>query len=813
MKATAQRLLRPLAALVTLVWFVVFVMDVTGLGRHRALPMPGGGRKFEARENRWLWHLPPRYARHITELTGQLTEDGLPLARTFSHREVRQHGAGRFRLHGRLVSFSPWDDSDPNKNGRRYIFHAPRPLNPWLVWGGLSLVLGAHALVRHHAPPATTRRMGFFARLADGQPSLGFFALLLGATLAARTAWVVAHPELNDGFMMARGMPYSDASLWLDMTRSIADGHGLSGPSDGQRPLYPIMLAPLLAAGIDGVLAAQGLNILLGAAAAALFGVLIAQLAGGMAGIAAAAFVALGGMQLRMLPLSMSETSGLCLLIVALALLWRGARRQGHRDLVLGGVFFGLSNLACPFSLLALPVAGAVAAVGSGRFRDFLQRGAWVAVGASLVIVPWLVRQKMVHGMATISLNGPQMLYATASPSGKYDANVGTPVKEAGAAGDPGREAAEYARLFREAVRRNPVLYGQRVWNGFTSWWLKFDPQHPALLLTLILPSTALALTRWWQGAGIGALLAAALAPPLVLAAARLDGAWWVLLAVAGAMATTDRRCWRLTGLAIAIALGCAAMNGLTSGALANRLWVMADWSVVALALLALHHGIQSAAAWRAQPDYPLSLPLPAPDLETTVPSLNPMAWASVAWIVGSASFVAVLALRGPIPAPHWPPVTLESIHATTTTTLERLDLAHRLPPDSSSLWVHPVRLAPHRAFLPARHAIGHWSRAFTPRAESRTVAIATTPHQQAATLQIPGNARGLPAGPWLAIGFMNRDPNAFLGAETELIEVLALWPLDPSGLPGPADQAHFFSPPAATRTLIPQPPDHSPGR
>lgn len=810
MKKTAQRLLQPLAALVALAWIVVWVMEITGLGRQRALPMPGSARKFEARENRWLWHLPRRYARHLTELTGQLTEDGLPLARTFSHREVRQHGAGRFRLHSRTLSFAPWDDSDPNKNGRRYVFHAPRPLNPWLVWGGLGLLLGVHALARPPAPTVTTRCRGFFARLADGHPSLGWFALLGVAALAARSAWVLAHPEPNDGFMMARGMPYSDAAWWLEMTRSMADGHGLSGPSDGQRPLYPLMLAPLLSAGLQGVVAAQWFNVVCGAIAAALVGMLMTRMAGRLAGAAAAAFVALGGMQLRMLPLPMSETAGLSLLIVALALLWRGARSHGHLDLLLGGVFFGLSNLTCPFSLLALPVAGVVAAIGSGSFLSFLKRGAWVAAGASLVIAPWLVRQKIVHGMATISLNGPQMLYATASPSGKYDTQVGAPVKQAGVAGDPEREAREYARLFREAVRRDPGLYGQRVWNGFTSWWLKFDTHHPAVLLTLILPSVGLALTRWWQGAGPGALLAAGLAPPLVLAAARLDSGWWVLLAVAGSVATTDRRCWRFAGIAMAIVLGCAAMNALTSGALANRLWVMADWLVVALALLALHHAITAAAAWRARPDSAPALPRPTTHFDSTLPSLNPTAWANAAWIAGSASLVAVLALRGPLPAPDWPRVTPESTRVATSTTLERLNLAQPIPADSPSLWAQPVRLAPHRAFLPARHAIGHWSRAFVPRAESRTVVAANTPDQQSTTLQIPGDARALPTGPWLAIGIMNRDPNAFLDGDIEMIEVLALWPLDPAGIPGPADQALLFTPPAATRELISRLPDTS---
>lgn len=797
-----QRLLRPLAALLTLAWVLVLVQEVTGVGRMRALPM-GGEKEFQERENRWVWHLPRRYATHVTELTAQLTEDDRPLFRVTSHREVRQHGSGRFRLHGRLVSFAPWDNSDPNTNGRRYVFYAPRPFKPALVWGGLALVAGAHWLARRGIGSAA-----FPNREKPPDPkwwasSTVLFFSMLGVSLAVRAALVIANPEPNDGFMMARGMPYSDAQWWLDMTRSMADGHGLSGASNGQRPVYPLMLSPWLAMGVSGVAAAQWFNVVLGAAAAAVAGMLVTRLAGPLAGAALAVFMSAGGMQLRMLPLPMSETTGLALLVTSLALLWRGAELRKSRDLFLGGVFFGLSNLACPFTLLGLPLAGVVAAARRGRWTGFIRRGAWVAAGASLIVIPWLVRQKMTHGIATISLNGPQMLYATASPSGRYDTSVAIPILEAGVAGDPAREAQEYARLFRETVRRDPGVYFARLRDGFTAWWLKFDPQHPAFVLSLILFGFVCGLHRWWKGGGPGALAAAALVPPSIMALSRLDGGWWMALAAAGALLTTDRRCWRLAGLALSVVPGCAAMNALTSGALANRLWVMADWLILALALITLRHGIATVSAWRGFDGVSAASGTRDPAAGGEVRGLDGVAWVQGAWIACAALVVTALAMRGPAPVMALPAPAAEAALAARIESLAVTGLAGRVPADSPLLWSGPVRLGPHRACLPGRQAVGHWSRAFAPRNETRTVIAAAAATRRPATLQIPGDVRSLPPGPWFAVGILNHDPDAFFGAEIDMIEVVALWPLDPGGEFGPRDQALFFPPRSTARRVL----------
>jgi len=776
---------RCLALAVTAVWIIAFLQEMTGLGRWRTIPM-GEDKVFPSRENRWLWKLPRHYATHLTELTGYITEDGRPLARVTSHREVRDHGAGRFRLHGRLVSFAAWDDSNPNTNGRRYRFHAPKPLNPWIVWGGFGLVLAAHGWAQRADPPSTMMGHEITRPSTAHRSWLRGFWMLTVAAVAVRAALVLVQPEYNDGFMMARGMPYSDAAGWLEMSRLMAGGHGLSGPWDGQRPLYPLMLAPWLAARLPDVTAAQWINVVLGASAAAVFGGLVARLAGWTAGVAAASFLAVGGMAPRFLLLPMSEVTGVALLVSALGFLWHGAASGHPRPLLLGGAFFAMSNLACPFTLLGLPFAGLVAAACAPSWSAFLRRGLWVAIGASLVLVPWLARQKLAHGIATISINGPLMLYATASPTGKYDTTLASAIEHLGSTASPTHQAHEYARLFREAVRQDPGRYLERVGRGFTSWWIKFDPRQPSVLILLIGAGVTMALGRWWQAGQPGALLAAALVPPIVLATSRLDGGLWITLAGAGAVATSNRRCWSLVGLIGSVLLGSALMNALTSGALANRLWVTADWLAVALALIALHHGVR---ALDRSPFIPWSPALhdPAP-AATDVPGLHPTAAAQALWILASIALVAAMAVRGPLPQPTFPTPSPDVIDSLLAATITQHRTRQPVDPNTPDLWVQPVYLSHHRAFIPARLAIGHWSRAFSPRHEARTVVRATTQTHRSITLQIPGDARTLPPGPWVAVGTLNHVPHPPLGAETTMIEVLTLWPIDAAGrsLPAP---------------------------
>lgn len=792
-------------------------MEMTGVGRWRALPMSGGHRKFEARENRWIWHLPKKYATHLSEVSGWVTEDGRRLFRAPSHKEVRQHGAGRFRLHGRTLSFAAWDNSNPNTNGRTYLYHAPRPLDPWTLWGGLALVIAVHGLARSIGPADTATAEAEPRRHVTHLRPWLWAGSVFAVALAVRAALLLADAEHSDGYMMVRGMPYSDAAWWLDMAESMARGHGLSGPSDGQRPLYPIFLTPLLAAGLAPVTAAQWLNVVLGAATATILGGLVARLAGRWAGLAVAAFAALGGMQLKLMPLPMSETTGLALLVTGLAFLGTAKTTRWRRDLFLGGVFIGLSNLACPFTLLAVPALGVVAAFPLRPWRMFLTRGLCVAAGASLIIGPWLVRQKLAHGMATVSLNGPQMLYATVSPSGHYDVNIAQPLAGAGTKLGAAGQAQVYSRLFADAVRNDPGLYARRLAGGLTAWWEKFDPSHPSLLTTLIAFGIGSGLIHWWHAGRHGALLATALAPAAVLLASHLSGAAWAGLSLAGAAATRDRNHWRFAALAASVVAGCAAMNAMTSGALANRLWVMADVLIVSLAVLGLHHGITALACWHwPAKRFNVTIFPPASLINNTFttntfiptssspPGLHTVAYLQGGWGLLAATLTAGLALRGPITSPI-PAAATEAVDLARRHTLVRTGLADQLPTNSPLLWAQPVQLGRARARLPDRSATGHWSRAFIPRNHTRTVIASRTANGDAVTLQIPGDARHLPHGPFLAVGVLNHDPNAFFGAEIDMIEVLALWPLDTLG--SPAATPIVFPVRSTVRSLVPKPP------
>jgi len=250
-------------------------------------------------------------------------------------------------------------------------------------------------------------------------------------------------------------------------------------------------------------------------------------------------------------------------------------------------------------------------------------------------------------------------------------------------------------------------------------------------------------------------------------------------------------------------------MNALTSGALANRLWVMSDVIVVCLAVLGLNHGSAALARWQF-PASSLTTTTATPAPPSPLPGLRSIAALLGGWCLLSAMLTAGLALRGPIRSPI-PTASPEAVDLARRNTLQRTGLDAQILPDSPLIWAKPVRFGSARALLPDRLATGHWSRAFIPRNHTRTVITSTTADGNSTTLQIPGDARHLPEGPFLAVGVLNHDPHAFFGAEIDMIEVLALWPLD--NLESPAATPIIFPVRSTVRSLVPKAPKSASGK
>ena len=193
-----------------------------------------------------------------------------------------------------------------------------------------------------------------------------------------------------------------DPDNYLVLARGLAEGRGFvwnGRPTAYRPPLYPLVLAPMVAMlgsgpklswGITGLHAAFGAaTVLLTATAARRWGL------GARGCLLAASIVAFDPVLVAQSRMVMTETLSALLLSASLAALALG----GRRGAALGGVALGLSALCRPSTL---PIAGLVAAagavVGPGSRADRLGRGTLVTLATIATLAPWAIRNAVIFG-------------------------------------------------------------------------------------------------------------------------------------------------------------------------------------------------------------------------------------------------------------------------------------------------------------------------------------------------------------------------------------------------------------------------------
>jgi hypothetical protein len=396
--------------------------------------------------------------------------------------------------------------------------------------------------------------------------------------------------------------------------------------------------------------------------------------------------------------------------------------------------------------------------------------------------MPWVVRQKLVWGTATISVNSSQMLYATVSPAGRFSPEL---IAEARAAGVPdGDEVAAsrfYARRFGEEVARAPWAYSLKVWDGVVRFLHRFRPHDPGTRLALVLASVTMALGAWWRTGSTGALAGIALVPALAWGAGNLNPVAWMLVAAIGAHMTRDSGVRRWAALLVCLVLGSSVMDGLTSGSLGERIWSSSEWALLGLALLAMRGCVDfvgrvgggRSTEVRGMSEAPLRF-------------LDGGALVLGGVMAVAATIVIGLSWRGPSEAklPVSPPASV--LRESISQVLARNPHGTALEPDSPALWAGVVMVEEYRAHLKGGEVVGHWSRAFERRPEERTVIVARLAGGHShVTLQVSGDQQEWPDGPVLAVGLWNIDENAPLGHEVRMLETLALIPVSIDSVTG----------------------------
>ena len=198
----------------------------------------------------------------------------------------------------------------------------------------------------------------------------------------------------------AARQPPDDPDNYLPLARSLAEGRGfqLRGrPTAYRPPLYPLLLAPLVAAaGPDATAPILGLHLALGVGTVALTA--RAARRWGLSprrGLVAAAIVACDPVLVVQGRSVMTETLAAFLLAATLAAL---AEPSG-RGAVLGGLGFGLAALCRPSTLPAAALTTlALIGRGPGPLPGRLARAAALALTLVATLAPWAWRNARALG-------------------------------------------------------------------------------------------------------------------------------------------------------------------------------------------------------------------------------------------------------------------------------------------------------------------------------------------------------------------------------------------------------------------------------
>jgi hypothetical protein len=223
--------------------------------------------------------------------------------------------------------------------------------------------------------------------------SVALLALLLLLAAGARLA--LALPALGRS-------PLPDPDNYLALARSVAEGQGyrLQGRLTAYRPpLYPLTLAPLLAA-LDPNRLGIGIAVyhaLLGVVTVALTVLAARRLDLPPAGVAiAGVVVAFDPVLVAQSRHVMTETLSATLMAAAVAAL---VSRGRTAPLVAGGLLYGLGALCRPSALPAAALtAAAILTLAPGTRRDRLRRAVLFSVATALPLLPWALRNARALG-------------------------------------------------------------------------------------------------------------------------------------------------------------------------------------------------------------------------------------------------------------------------------------------------------------------------------------------------------------------------------------------------------------------------------
>jgi Dolichyl-phosphate-mannose-protein mannosyltransferase len=290
------------------------------------------------------------------------------------------------------------------------------------------------------------------------------------------------HPT---GFFIYHGSPISDGSTYTFKAINIARGYGIPPVQQPAiRPFYSIALACLYTWTGFSLGAVTALNIVIGGATAALIYLCGALVFNRLCGFGAALFFAIDPTQLIQTPQAGSEPLGFLFFVGSVYAALLAFKDRQAAMFFLSGLLIGLSNLTRTLTVFTLPLY--IALILLVGWRERTPKAASIRVflmlfGFFCVMIPWLIRQERVYGIASLSDNIGEAIYSATSP--RYKQWTPAVRKDADAAGIPNTVGDRYRYFIDRAgenVKTDPGFYLRNVGAALWEYANTFGPRSRA---------------------------------------------------------------------------------------------------------------------------------------------------------------------------------------------------------------------------------------------------------------------------------------------------------------------------------------------
>lgn len=413
------------------------------------------------------FRIPKKYRAQSLNNTCRVYENSKLIGKkVVKKNDVVKFGQGRFRISEWNLWFSSSDESDVKLNDKVYHLTLPYKFPFYYI-----LVLFVILIFLIDKADWKKLHLKVFNNKNILILSILVFLLTLGVRYGVYKSQ--NHKTFTYDTFMVKNMPYSDALGWVELANNLSNNHGISGPFDGNRPFYPIFLSAWLKLFDSNIKAAQFLNIIAVTFSVTILFYFVSRISNIFLGICIITPIIFSKNQLELLNLPLTEIWGFSLMLMFLIVFTLAILKKSNLLLFNAGLVFAFTNLTQTVNLQTLPLYILLIFIYfykksddftiKQKLRKVIFSVIFFVFGFVIIIAPWLFRQHLKHGVATLSFSGIEILYGVTTENDQYHYNMYADFLDKGVLEDVGIRYNFFKQQYKQNVLEDPIHYVKKV--------------------------------------------------------------------------------------------------------------------------------------------------------------------------------------------------------------------------------------------------------------------------------------------------------------------------------------------------------------